>query len=89
MKEGVIRFPKSKIPLTERYCLNCKRRTTWEYNPSIFHSECCVCSCRTAIFPTPFKEFFKFCAIYEWSMEGKTENNTTLKGEKENDNHAK
>jgi len=77
--EGFRRFPEIRIPTTRRFCLNCKRKTTFEYNPTIFHSECCVCGCRvaTSFFPSKrnlyFKDFFNFCNIYEWSMEGKTE----------------
>ena len=36
-------------PVTNRFCLQCEAKTSFRYNPTIGHSECCRCGGRFAI----------------------------------------
>ena len=37
---------KTKPPKTRRNCPKCEKETTFEYNPTVFHSECKECGSR-------------------------------------------
>lgn len=41
-----LRFPREKtieLPDTKRFCLGCRKRTTFKFNPVIGHSRCKAC----------------------------------------------
>ena len=61
-------------PKTKRYCLNCKRETTFKYDRVIGHSYCLRCGCQSycAVKPIPKKEKQK--TAQNTGIPGKTAN---------------